>query len=197
MSTADIMIGAARVFYAPVGEELPADSLEYGGMWTGNWDEIALTKEALSMKRDASDYDVRVEQSTLPIRRVTTEEDVTFETTLAEFTGDYLALAMEGTNTATAAGAGQVGKEELVAGGEYFLTERTWAFEGMYVDASGNQFPVRIQIYRATSVLNGELKFTKSEEVGIPLEIKALGDLTKSVGAQVMTMQRVLAEATS
>lgn len=197
MSTADIIIGPARIFYAPIGEALPADSLAYGGTWTGNWEEIALTKTPFTMNRDLSVTDVMVEQSTLVVKRVATEEKVSFETTLAELTGDYLQLAMEGTNTPTAAGASQVGKEELVAGGESVLTERTWAVEGLYTTTAGVNFPIRLQIYRATAVLNGELTFGKADSAGIPLKIDAMGDLSKAVGAQLMKFQKVLAAATS
>ena len=197
MSTADIIIGPARIFYAPIGEALPADSLAYGGTWTGNWEEIALTKTPFTMKRDLSTVDVMVEQSTLPVKRVATEEKVSFETTLAELTGDYLQLAMEGTNTVTAAGAAQVGKEELLAGGQADLTERTWAVEGLYETAAGVKFPIRLQIYRATAVLNGDLTFGKADSAGIPLLIDALGDLSKPVGEQLFIFQKVTAAATA
>lgn len=196
MSTADIIIGPARIFYAPMAEELPADDLAYGATWTGNWEEIALTKTPFTMNRDLSVTDVMVEQSTLVVKRVATEEKVSFETTLAELTGDYLQLAMEGTNTVTAAGAAQVGKEELVAGGQAVLTERTWAVEGLYTTAAGVNFPIRMQIYRATAVLNGELSFGKADSAGIALKIDAMGDLTKDVGAQLMKFQKVTAAAT-
>ena len=197
MSTADIIIRPARIFYAPLGEALPDDDLAYGGAWTGGWEEIALTKTPFTMNRDLSVTDVMVEQSTLVVKRVATEEKVSFETTLAELTGDYLQLAMEGTNTPTAAGASQVGKEELVAGGQAVLTERTWAVEGLYTTTAGVNFPIRMQIYRATAVLNGELAFGKADSAGIALKIDALGDLSKAVGAQLMKFQKVLAAATA
>jgi len=199
MSTADIIIGPARVFYAPIGEALPDENtVGYGADWAGNWVPIALTKTPFAMNRDLSTVDIMVEQSTLPVKRVATEEKVAFETTLAELTGDLLQLVMEGTNTSTAAGAAQVGKEELLAGGEVTLTERTWAVEGVYQLADGvTKFPIRIQIWRATSVLNGELSFGKADSAGIPLRIDALGDFTKPVGQQLFIFQKVLAAATS
>lgn len=198
MSTADIIIGPARVFHAAVGTALPADSVAYGAAWTTptGWTEIGLTKTPITMNRDLTTVDVMVEQSTLPVKRVATEEKVAFETTLVEITADLLQLAMGGTVTDTAAGASQVGKEELVAGGQAILPEYTWAIEGLYTTAAGVNFPIRLQIYRATVVLNGELQFGKSEETGIPLRIDALGDLSKTVGAQLFRFQRVLAAAT-
>lgn len=186
------------MFYAPIGEALPDEnSVAFGDDWGGNWEVIALTKTPFTMNRDLTTFDVMVEQSTLPVKRSATEEKVAFETTLAELTGDYLQLAMEGTNTPTAAGASQVGKEELLAGGAVTLTERTWAVEGVYVLADGvTRFPIRLQIWRATSVLNGELTFAKGDSAGIALRIDALGDFTKPVGQQLFKFQKILAAAT-
>ncbi len=196
MSTADIIIGPARIFYAPIGEALPADSLAYGAEWTGDWEPIALTSAPFTMKRDVTTTDVMVEQSTLPVKRKVTEEKVAYETKLAELTADHLLLAMGGTKTVTNPGAAQVGKEELLAGGQATLTERTWAVEGMYEKEDGTVFPIRMQIWRATAVLNGDLAFGKAEAAGIPLRIDALGDLTKPVGQQLYKFQKVTAAPT-
>jgi len=173
------------------------DDLAYGAEWTGNWLPIALTKTPFAMNRDLTTVDVMVEQSTLPVKRQATEEKVSFETTLAELTSDFLQLGMEGSSTVTPPGAGQVGKEELLAGGQAALTERTWAVEGVYTTAAGLNFPIRLQIWRATAVLNGELSFGKADSTGIPLRIDALGDLTKPVGQQLFIFQKVTAAATS
>lgn len=198
MSTSDIIVGPARVFYAPVGEALPDETtVAYGGDWAGNWVEIALTKTPFTMNRDVSTFEVMIEQSTLPVKRVITEEKVAFETTLAEFTGDNIQLGMSGTVTTTAAGASQVGFEELKAGGLASLDERTWAIEGEYKDASNVSFPIRLQVLRATSVLNGELTFGKADSAGIPLRIDSLGDLTQVVGEQLVIIQKVTAAATA
>ena len=197
MSTAEIIIGPARVFYAPIGTALPDDDVAYGAEWTGDWQGIAQTLTPFTMNRDLTTVDVMIEQSTLPVKRVATEEKVSFETSLAELTGTHLQLAMEGTNTVTPPGAGQVGKEELLAGGQAVLTERTWAVEGVYTTSAGLNFPIRLQIWRATAVLNGELTFSKADAAGIPLKIDALGDLTKPVGQQLFMFQKVMAAATS
>ena len=38
---ADLIVGPARVFYAPVGEALPDESsIGYGDAWGGNWTEV-------------------------------------------------------------------------------------------------------------------------------------------------------------
>lgn len=197
MSTADILITPARVLYAPVGEALPNEtSVAYGGDWAGNWNEIAMTAAPLAMNRDVTTFDAMIEQSTLPVKRSISEERVSFETSLAEFTAANLALVMGGTASSTAAGAAQVAYEELLAGGQVTLDEYAWGFEGKYTDSAGADFPVRVFIHRATAVLSGAVTFGKGEQTVIPIRIDSLGDLSKSVGEQLMTIQKVTAAAT-
>lgn len=198
MSTADILITPARVLYAPVGTAEPSETtVAYGAAWPPPWVEIALTTEPLTMNRDVSTFDAMVEQSTLPVKRSVTEEKVNFETTLAEFTAVNMQLVMEGAASTVAAGAAQAAYEQLLAGGQVSLTERMWAFEGKYINSANAAFPVRVFIWRATSVLNGAVTFGKGEQTGIPLRIESLGDLTKPVGQQVLKMVKVTAAATS
>ncbi len=198
MGYADILLSPATIWYAPVGEALPDETtVAYGAAWGGNWDQFSLTKTPVTLNRDASTFDVFVEQTTVPLRRAITEEKMTIETQLAEFTGDGLALVMGGTNTVTAAGASQAGYEKIVAGGEWTLPERAWGIEGKYIDADGDEFPVRLFLYRATVKLGGELSFQKGDYVGIPIQIEALGDTSKAIGAQLIEIHRVTAAATS
>lgn len=197
MSTTDILIGPATVWYAPVGEALPdPNSVAYGEAWGGNWAQIAMTKEPVKANREVSTFDVFIEQSTLPVKRGVTEEKVVFETVLAEFTASHLSLGMEGTVTTTPAAAAQVGMEEVEGGGQATLTERAWGIEASYRTDTGAVFPARLFVYRGTAVLNGELEFAKGNSTGIPLRIETLGDLTKAVGKQLWKIQKVTAAAT-
>lgn len=198
MSYADILLSPATIWNAPVGEALPDETtVAYGAAWGGNWEQFALTKTPVTLNRDVSTFDVMVEQTTVPLNRAITEEKMAIETQLAEFTGDALALVMGGTNTTTAAGAGQVGFDKVLAGGEWSLPERTWGIEGKYRNAAGAEFPVRLFFYRATVKLGGELSFQKGDYVGIPIQIEALGDTSKPIGAQMIEIHRVTAAATS
>lgn len=197
MGYADILLSPASIWHAPVGEDLPDETaIEYGDEWGGDWEQFALTKTAVTMNRNVTTFDVMVEQTTVPLRRATTEEKMTIETQLAEFTGDALALTMGGTNTVTAPGATQAGFERVVAGGEWSLPERAWGIEGKYVDPDGNAFPVRLFLYRATVKLGGELSFQKGDYVGIPIQIEALGDTSKPIGEQLCEIHRITAAAT-
>lgn len=198
MGTAtNILIGGARVFYAPVGESLPADSVAWGAAWGGNWAEVGYTSAALAWMVSRETKEVEAQQTTLPIKRVVTKERHAFETVLAEVSSSHLQLAIGGTATTTPAGAGQVGKDELEAGGEAIMDERAWGFEGIYVDSTGTERPARCWIYKATAVINGDLEFSRETETGINLRIEALEDSGKAAGKRAFKFQRVTAAATS
>lgn len=198
MATSDIIIGPATIYYAPVGETEPdPDSVDFGDPWGGNWTKIALTLSPVSVNREISTTDVMVEQSTLPARRVVTEEKVTLETSLAEFLGASIHLGMGGTLTVTSPGAGQVGMSEVQSGGASTLAEKAWGIEGEYITAAGVSLPVRIFVFRATAVFNGALEFGKAAPAGIPLRIETLGDFGKTVAAgQLWKIQIVTAPGT-
>lgn len=197
-NASDIILSPATIYFAPVGETLPDETtVEYGDAWGGNWAQLGYTLAPLAVGYSREEYEVEVEQITLPIKRIKTKESVTLETTLAEVTAANLQLAIGGTVTTTAAGAGQRAFEELKAGGDTVLDEYAWGIEGLHQDAAGNRFPARLVIYKGTATLNGQLEFSKKKESGLPLQIKALADTGKAVGQQLLSFQRVTAEATS
>lgn len=193
-TVANILMGGARVFYAPVATAAPDDDTAYGGTWT-SWTEVGFTTTPLAVAMSREEYDIQVQQRIGTVKRRITNEDIILETTLAEVTADNIQLAIGGDVTDTGAGVGQVGKEELDAGGDFLLDERAWGFEGLYVDSSGTQWPARLFIWKATSTMNGNIEFSKEAEAGIPLQIKALVDTSKAVGVDKFQFQRVLAAA--
>lgn len=197
MAVADILRGPVTVWYGPVGETPPDDDVAFGVALGGNWTKIAYTQAPLSANYEVDELDIEVEQELTALDRVKTAERLTMETALSEITSANMAIATSGTATTTAAGADQVGKDELVVGGERIIDKKAWAFEGEYVDSSDNVFPVRIFVWKATAILNGAQEYGKGSYPGIPLQIKALVDTTKPSGQKLFKMQRVTAEATS
>lgn len=195
MAVADILLTPATLYYAPVGEALPDDDVAYGTAWGGNWVNLGYTNAPLAVAYSNEKYQVMVEQLTAAVKKRITSEELAFETTLVELTGTNLALAFNGVATDTPAAVGQVGKTEVEAGGDTEVQVYTFGFEGEYVDASGDSFPVRMQIYRGTLVMGGNLEFSKSKEAGLPVRIDAEADTTKAVGKQLMIIEKVTADA--
>lgn len=196
----NIMINGARAYVAPVGTALPDESVAFDTAWGGSWARVGYTASELVMKYEDERADYEVEELLTPIMRVRIAETLELETTLAELTGEYLAMAIgSGTVTTTAAGAAQLGYEELKIGGARLLTERAWGFEGLQLGANGMKRPVRVLVHKANARLNGELKFSRraGEYPGIPLQIQALADEGKPEGEQLFLFQRVTAAATS
>lgn len=193
----DIVVSPAVVWYAAEGEAAPdPDSVAAGVAWGGNWVKLGYTDTALSMLYEFDELDVQIEQSLAPVGRVKSAENLTLETSLAELYLDGVQLFAEGTVSDTAAGVGQVGREDLALGGEADLTVRTWGFESTYIDEDGAEFPIRLFIHRGTGRLNGALEFGKASQTGIPLQIKALADMGESQGERLFVLQKVLEPGT-
>lgn len=195
---ADLIVGPARVFYAPTGTALPDENaIDYGDAWGGAWVELGTTKTPVTAKIEIERGEAMVEQSTLVLKRWIKSEKLAIETVIAELSTAHLALLMEGTETTTAAGAGQVAMKELEVGNTNIMTARAWGFEGLYRTDAGVNFPIRLFVYRANSVINGDLEFGKADYTGMPLRIEALGDVSKADGKQLFMLQKVTAAATS
>lgn len=197
MAVADILLSQAKIYYAAVGTALPnPNSIGYGTAWGGGWSDLGYTLTPISVGYSQEIFKLEVEQVTLPVKGLVTMEEVTVETTLAEITAANMLLAFGGAVTTTAAGTAQVALEELKSGGSSSITYYAWGLEGLYVDSSNNQLPVRMLIYRGSAVLNGSLNFSKREAVGIPLQITAWADTTKTAGQQLWTFQKTTAPHT-
>ena len=194
---AHIILGPVKVYRAPVGEAKPNEnSVGYGVAWGGNWVAFGLTEAPLSCNYSAEYFEAKVQEVLAAVKRRKTSEEMTLETVLAELTLDNLQMGTGGTVTDTAAGAAQVGKEELEAGNTAVMGEYAWGFEGEYRTDAGVQFPLRFGVFRGTSTLNGPLEFGKEGQPGVNLQVKALNDGSQSAGKQLFWVQKVLAAHT-
>lgn len=191
----------AVMWIAPAGEALPDEtSVAADAAWGGNWVKVGYTKEPLSFMYEYEMADMEIEQALGPVDRRKTNEQGTFETVLSEATAlnlDYVSGG-DGTNpSVTAAGASQVGYEELDVGNNPILEKWVAGFEGINYDETDGALPVRVFFTRATININGGLSFSQKDDdyVGIPVQIKALADMANS--GRLFKWQRVTAAATS
>ena len=200
ITVSDIIAGPVRVFNAPVGEAKPDETtVDVGDAWGGNWVEMGATQTPLVAAYEFETEDWEIEQSLAAVDRRKTGHKLSLETVLSEFSADNLQLAFGGAVTKVAAGASQRGYEDLDVGDVEALEKLQWGFEGIYTNAAGDQFPVRLFLHKGTAVVGGQLQFAKADGyTGIPLRIEALSDFDQaSEGERLFKLQRVTAEATS
>jgi hypothetical protein len=200
MAVSDILISPVNIWRSATAVALPDETtIAYGASWGAGWTNVGYTVAPLSMKYETSIFELEVEQITSPVKGQKTKELLTFETQLGELTAANLILAVGSTSTitTTAAGANQHAFEDVALGGEAFLPEYQFGFEGFTLDASNRQLPCRLFVYRATFSTSGNLEFSKKAAAAIPLKITAWADTSKTIGQQLMRLQRVTGWKTS
>jgi hypothetical protein len=200
-SVTNIVHTGAWLYNAPTGEANPDETtVAYGAAWGGNWVRVGYTKAPLTVAYESEESDVTVEEELPPVKRFRISENLTLETTLAEFTAAYLQLAA-GNQTAvteTAAGGAQKAYEYTSLGGDPTITEKKWGLEWRHITSAGVEQPGRLFIHKGTAMINGALEFSQKADdyPGIPIQIKALSDTTQSAGAKLCRFERVTAPVT-
>lgn len=189
-----VLVAEAAVLFAPANTALPSiQTVPWNtfGSWTG-WTMLGYTSAPTSLNYAYDLFQVDVQQSLAPIKSRKTSETVTIKSTLAQFEGPLLALALQGTNTTTAPGVGVKGLDDVVSGGDPSLTERMFALEGWRENAAGGgKMPVRVFVYRSVISADGDIVWDKAALTGIPITVTAMGDPTKSQGANLLKIQVV------
>lgn len=194
----DIIITPGKVWYAPVGEAFPAEDVAYDAAWGGNWAQLGYTVAPVSIGYSFETVDKTIEQSLARVGGVKSSEELMLETTLAEMSAAVAKLAFgAGTITTVAAGASQHGYETLDVGDDFALDLYAWGFEGYYFDTAGDKQPIRFFIYSGAANAGGQMEFGKAVQTGIPLQIKAIADMTQAVGSRLFQLHRVTAEPTA
>lgn len=112
---ANVQIGVANLFIAPANTSLPADSIDYGNAWGGDWVYVGATVEGVKFSIEPSTKNISIEESSTPALVTFDSVDISIESELAEDTLESMQLAYGagGVITATSAGAGTIGKREL------------------------------------------------------------------------------------
>lgn len=197
MAVADIIIAPANLYRAPVGEVLPdEDTIGFGTAWGGGWVNMGYTLTPVSLAWNQEIFKLEVEQLTAAVKTLRVGEEGMIETTLAELTAANMNLLMDGVVTTTAAGAAVRGSEILRAGGKVSITEYAWGIEGLFKVDGTIKLPYRVFFYKGTAILNGQLQFGKRVAAGLPIQITAIPDDTKTAGEQMIEIQKITAKNT-
>jgi hypothetical protein len=197
MAIADIIIAPATVYKAPSGETFPAvDTIGYGTAWGGNWTNVGYTLTPVTLAYTQELFELEVEQITFPVKTLRVKETAQIETTLAELTGANLNLVLDGTLTTVAATSTLRGNEKVESGGKTAVTQFAWGFEGFFKQDGLVLLPIRVFLYLGTPIMNGNLQFAKRAAAGIPLQVKAQADISKTIGKNTLVIQKVTAKNT-
>jgi hypothetical protein len=178
MAASDVLVSPAYMWYAPVGEPLPsADTIGAGIAWGGNWKNLGYTLEPVSVGLDTQTFELYVQQLLAPLRILRTQQELNFESVLAEMTGVNLGLVFDATVVTVAAGPAVAGKDTItVKGDKTDVSVYAVGIEGIRVTDANARVPVRFFLPKASIILNGPLAFAKDAGAGIPVSVKALVD---------------------
>ena len=175
-NTSDILQSPVNVYVAAVGATEPADSVDYGGNWPSAWTSLGLTNAPLTKVITQNTNMIHAQQTALPAKEKVTGLVVTWATELLQVSWYNLFYATNGIVTATAAGAGQVGKDEIEFGGAdatgrvFNLPERAWGFEALNEHGYVQRWIAR----KATSKSNGNVVYDRDNHAFIPIIITVL-----------------------
>lgn len=192
MAVENILIGYAKIWYAPVGTSFPDEtSVAYGASWGASWTYLGDTLEPLTLNVDRNVFDVEIQQSNVPVKQSITKQTIALKTTLAEHTITNLQLAFLGTASSTASGASQKPYSQLQFGGETNPSYYAFGFEALYQTSANSNQPVRYLFWKGSLTLDGNINFDKGAAAGIPINITVLADTSKPTGFQTGIIQQV------
>jgi len=197
---ANIIKSGAALYVAGVDDAPPSTTEPvYGVAWGGNWVRVGFTKAPLTLAYTSTEANLTVEEALGTIKRVRTAEALTLETVLAELTAAYLKLAGGDQRTVTdvPAAANQKAYDMTGLSGVAAIAEKQWGFEGLFIDSTGVDQPIRFLIHKGTAMINGNLEFSQKTDdySGIPIQIKALTKVDEAVGEKLCQFYRFTANA--
>lgn len=102
-------------------------------------------------------------------------------------------LMGHGTVTTTAAGAGEVGQDELEFGGDFTLTEKQLTYT--VKRRSNNNLNIIIVLFKVVPVTNIESQWQKAGPAGYAAQWRAVNDMSRDAGKRLGTMTVETAEA--
>jgi len=199
MADLDILIGPGRLYRAPLATANPDETtVAFGAAWT-NWTAMGdlLEGSGVTLSMEEEYTKVYTELSTAPVTAVRNKREPMIKCTLAEHSGDNLALILDGTKTDTAAGASQKGYSSIPFGVNTGVDFYKWGLEGFRYDSAGTQQPIRYFFHKGFLSLAGDVNFSKADPTGIPIEITVLADRSQSAGSELGELQIVTAPASS
>jgi hypothetical protein len=129
VNTANVLVGQAALYTAPVGTIYPLDTLAPGVPWLTPWVHVGATEEGVGFAVGSDTADIRIEEQATPVMVVMNSRNIRVIVSLSEDTVETMKLAYGGGTIVTqAAGVGVIGKKTLTLSDE--LETLAAGFEG-------------------------------------------------------------------
>lgn len=152
-----VLLGVAYLYTAPVGTAAPADTVAPGQLWPSPWTYIGATEEGVTVAKGADISTINIEESPLPVKRVTNTTTFELRFSLSEDTVESMKLAYGGgVITVISVGAGVAGKKRLVLSST--SSELAAGFEGV----NENALPRRVVVPRVMSAADVETAYRRA-----------------------------------
>lgn len=177
MAGTKIMMAGARIWRAPVGTTDPLDTMAFGAAWPSPWVAAGYTNAPLSLSAKYDKKKVMVQQKRSSLITIVTNNEVTFGSTLVDWSKANFNFLLGGSTSVVAAGADQPGMDVFTFDTKLPPGTYKWGIEGQYVladtgdNTEGTWWPVRILIPSGTAADGVETEIDKENESGIPFTI--------------------------
>ncbi len=184
----NVVVGSGRLFIAPIGTTLPTLTTlvetsdgDFRPTWPAGWELVGYTKDGIEVEYQPTYKDIEVDEEMSPVKIILVKENGSIKANLSESTLQNLNTAISASilSSATAGGNDQT----ILEFGSGQPEEVMVGFDG---PAPGDGICRVIIAFRAMSVAAVGLKYSRENEVVIPLELRVLADGTKAKGKRMV-----------
>jgi len=181
----DLFQSYAKIYYAPLGTDLPEITQDFDDAWPVPWVYVGETQSETTIVFEVPTTELTTEQSGIAAEIPSGAEVTTLETTLAEINAKTIQLTFGGTKTTSTDPAPHT---VIEGGGTTAFNRVTWGIQGQYPLSDGGERPLMWQFYIGRSNVGGELVFGRESQSSIPLKIRAFPDPAKAKGVNTWKM---------
>lgn len=183
----EIVIGAAEVYLAPVGETYPVIDAAPAGNWQklGSNGDDNLGEDGVRILHEQTVQMSRTLGSTGPIKAARPSERLTVSGVLVDFALEEVADILNDPTVAdTAAGAGTAGFREITLRQGPTVSEFALLVRGENLSPYGETWNVQYEIPRVVCISSPEVIFHKGNPIGLAFEYEALEDESAATDAE-------------
>lgn len=178
--TANIIVGTAMLYVAPVGTPAPVvPPTNVAPTIDPLWVPMGYTDAGIKFAYAVSNKDISVDEEMAPVDVLPDKETVKVSCGLAEATLENLNRAIAGgTLTTIAVGVGVAGESILQVGSR----QTNQKFACLLIGNGPKGFTRMVNLYRAIATSNMEMTYKRAEKVMVPVEFTGLALSANAAG---------------